>query len=176
MEEGTTARSPLPSLRTTSYSLPCVVFWVTTTLKMEAARFSETLVFYHITTECQNPEDHNLNLYPYPTEFALKMGAAKSSETSVSYNINTQRHNPKYRDLNLYPSPTHFTLKMEAPRSSENFVSYYITTVCHNLEECDLNLYQSPTHFTLKMGAQDPPKHRYPTTSIHGVVTRKTTT
>jgi hypothetical protein len=28
---------------------------------MEAIRFPETLVSYHITTQCQNPEDLDLN-------------------------------------------------------------------------------------------------------------------
>jgi len=28
---------------------------------MEASRFSETLVFYHIPTRGHNPEDHDLN-------------------------------------------------------------------------------------------------------------------
>jgi len=48
-----------------------VMFWVATTcsdvvgyqcftLKMEAARSSETLVSYHITTRRQSPEDHDL--------------------------------------------------------------------------------------------------------------------
>jgi hypothetical protein len=50
-----------------------VIFWVVNpcsymvgyqcfTLKMEAARSSETLVFYHITTWYHNPEDHDLIL------------------------------------------------------------------------------------------------------------------
>jgi len=29
---------------------------------MEAARPSDMLVTYHITTWCHNPEDHNLNI------------------------------------------------------------------------------------------------------------------
>jgi len=37
-------------------------------LKMEAAWFSETVVFYHITAQSHNPEDHDLNLSPHPDQ------------------------------------------------------------------------------------------------------------
>jgi hypothetical protein len=37
--------------------------YVAFTLKIEAARSSETLVFYHITTWYHNPEDHDMNLH-----------------------------------------------------------------------------------------------------------------
>jgi hypothetical protein len=33
------------------------------TLKMEAARSSETLVSYHIIARCQHPEDNDFNLH-----------------------------------------------------------------------------------------------------------------
>jgi hypothetical protein len=60
-----------------TYKIQEQVFWVMTpckvaedldnsihfTLKMEAARSSETLVFYHITTLRYNPEDLESNLY-----------------------------------------------------------------------------------------------------------------
>jgi hypothetical protein len=53
-----------------------MVFWVVTpcsdvvgyyfNLKMEAARFSETLISYHISTWCLNPECHDLDTDLFP--------------------------------------------------------------------------------------------------------------
>jgi len=38
---------------------PCTIHFI---LMTETVRFSETLVSYHITTWCHNPEDHDLNI------------------------------------------------------------------------------------------------------------------
>jgi len=44
---------------------PCsdVVGYQRFSLKMEGARFSETLVCYHITTLRHNPAEHDMNLH-----------------------------------------------------------------------------------------------------------------
>jgi hypothetical protein len=53
----------------TVMKIQVVVFWVVTpcsdvadTLKIEAAWSFESLVYYHIATQCQNPDDHDLML------------------------------------------------------------------------------------------------------------------
>jgi hypothetical protein len=57
------------------------------TLKMETARLSETLVFYHRV------------LLPPHSDFTLKVDAARISETLVSYHNTIWRHDPKTSTL-----------------------------------------------------------------------------
>jgi hypothetical protein len=44
--------------------------------RMNAARPSDNLVSYHITTQCRNPEDHDVIPYLGPIHFTLQMDAA----------------------------------------------------------------------------------------------------
>jgi hypothetical protein len=65
---------------------------------LKAARISETLVSYHITTQRHNPE----------------MQAAWTSETVVSYHNTTWRHNPGDIDFKV-----HITLTLKPILSSK---------------------------------------------------------
>jgi len=78
---------------------------------MEAARSSETLVSYLITTQCHN----------------LKVEAVWFSETLVSYDITTLGHNAEDHDFNLH--------RRENPKSRiRYFISYdfYLTEKVEN--------------------------------------------
>jgi len=78
------------------------------------------------------------------------------------------------RRLRTESVPNHFTLKMEAAKSSETLVSYRITTRCHKPEDYELNLYLITSPWRWRQ--YGPPKRWYPATSLHGIVTQKTTT
>jgi hypothetical protein len=54
------------------------------TLKMEAAKSSKTLVFYHTTTWCHNPEDHNSIFITEKTSLALHEVTPVFNRTQIS--------------------------------------------------------------------------------------------
>jgi hypothetical protein len=75
-------------------------------------------------------------------------------------------------------------VKMEAARSSETSVSYHNTIQCHNPEDggsMDLwNVGTLPQNYMVshprRWRQHGPLKRRYPTTTLHGVTTQKTST
>jgi hypothetical protein len=69
------------------------------TLKMGAARPSETLVSYHKTTWCHKPEDLDLSLFKTLNFFMRKEEVARTSETLATYHNTTRRHNSEDLDL-----------------------------------------------------------------------------
>jgi len=91
------------------------------TLNTEAARPSETFVFYLITVRCHNPEDNDMIFI-----FTPMMEAAWSSETLVPYHISTRSHNPEDHDRNLHRPEDEDSMALR------NLVPYHISTWSHN--------------------------------------------
>jgi hypothetical protein len=143
-----------------------------TTLKMEAAKSSETLVSYLISTRCHNPEDGD-------SKVLRNVGVLRHYYTVSPPWRWRQQSSPKlwYPTTSLHGVTT---LKMGAAKSSETLVSYRITTRCHNPEDGKKVLRNIGTllhHYTMsqpwRWRQQSPPKHLYPTSSLHDVTTLK---
>jgi hypothetical protein len=179
------------------FSYPITSLRGVRTLKMEAVRSSETLLTYHITALCQNPEDgvstvlrnfrilqHYAVLHPedggsmVPRSFRIL-----SHHYAVSEPWRWKQYGPPKLSYPITSLRGVRTLKMEAVWSSETLLTYHITAQCQNPEDGGSTVLRNvgilPHHYTVSQSwrwrHQSTLKRSYPTASLHGITTQTAT-
>jgi len=140
---------------------------------MQAARFFETLVSYHIATVYHNWEDGC-------NKVLWNVGIIQHHYT-VSQPWRWMQWSPPKRCYHTTSLHCVSTLKMKAEKSSEVLVSYHTTTLCHNPEDgCNKVLWNVGIiqhHYTVSQSWRwmqwSPPKRCYHTTSLLCVINLK---
>jgi len=90
---------------------------------MEAAKYSETIVSYHITTWCHNPEDHNMNLQCHEN--------LKSCLRSAII-LHLWRYEPPWSGQHWRFTTTSLHFEDRARQYVQNFANPLITTWYHH--------------------------------------------